>query len=344
MAIGRKAPPLIAISMGDPAGIGAEIILKSAAVLARRRRAPSLVVIGDLKVMLETARRLKRVPTPTPWTRAAPPIRLERGLGVLAASDLPRPARQPGHPTVAGGEASFQYVVRGARMAMRGEVDALVTAPISKLGWHRAGHEYPGHSELVAEVGRSRAWRMMFAGGQLKLVLVTVHIGLREVSSKLTRGMVLETIRLMHRHLREGGGRSRPRLAVLGFNPHAGENGLFGDEEIRAITPAIQAARHSGIDAFGPLAPDTAFIRTNGRFNFDAVVAMYHDQGLIPLKTLEFDRAVNVTLGLPFVRTCPDHGTAFDIAGHGRANPASMIAAIEYASRAVDSRTARRAA
>jgi 4-hydroxythreonine-4-phosphate dehydrogenase len=234
--------------------------------------------------------------------------------------------------------------MRGARMAMSGEVDALVTAPISKQGWHRAGHEYPGHSELVAEVGRARAWRMMFAGAQLKLVLVTVHIGLREVSSKLTRGTVLETIRLLHHHLREGGSRSRPRIGVLGFNPHAGEQGLFGDEEIRAISPAIKAARHSGIDAFGPLAPDTAFVRTNGRFHFDAVVAMYHDQGLIPLKTLEFDRAVNVTLGLPFIRTCPDHGTAFDIAGLGRANPASMIAAIEYASRAVDSRAAQRAA
>jgi len=344
MAIGRKAPPLIAISMGDPAGIGAEIILKSAAVLARRRRAPSLVVIGDLKVMLETARRLSRVPNPRPWTPAAPPVPLGRGLSVLAASELPRLARRPGHPTVAGGEASFQYVMRGARMAMSGEVDALVTAPISKQGWHRAGHEYPGHSELVAEVGRTRAWRMMFAGVQLRLVLVTVHVGLREVSSKLTRGTVLETIRLLHHHLREGEGRSRPRIAVLGFNPHAGEQGLFGDEEIRAINPAIKAARHSGIDAFGPLAPDTAFVRTNGRFNFDAVVAMYHDQGLIPLKTLEFDRAVNVTLGLPFIRTCPDHGTAFDIAGHGCANPASMIAAIEYASRAVDSRAAQRAA
>ena len=344
MAIGRKAPPQIAISMGDPAGVGAEIILKSAAVLARRRHAPSLVVIGDLTVMLETARRLKGVPTPTPWTPAASPVGLERGLSVLGASVLPRPARRPGHPTVAGGEASFQYVMRGARMAMSGEVDALVTAPISKRGWHRAGHEYPGHSELVAEVGRARAWRMMFAGAQLKLVLVTVHIGLREVSSKLTRSTVLETIRLLHQHLREGGGKSQPRIGVLGFNPHAGEQGLFGDEEIRAINPAIKAARHSGIDAFGPLAPDTAFVRTNGRFNFDAVVAMYHDQGLIPLKTLEFDRAVNVTLGLPFIRTCPDHGTAFDIAGQGRANPASMLAAIEYASRAVDSRAARRAA
>ena len=344
MAIGRKAPPLIAISMGDPAGIGAEIILKSAAVLARRRPAPSLVVIGDLKVMRETARLLKRVPTPRPWTPAAPPVGLESGLSVLAAGELPRLARRPGHPTVAGGEASFQYVMRGARMAMNGEVDALVTAPISKQGWHRAGHEYPGHSELVAEVGRARTWRMMFAGAQLKLVLVTVHIGLREVSSKLSRGAVLETIRLLHQHLREGGGGSRPRIGVLGFNPHAGEQGLFGDEEIRAINPAIKAARESGIDAFGPLAPDTAFVRSKGRFNFDAVVAMYHDQGLIPLKTLEFDRAVNVTLGLPFIRTCPDHGTAFDIAGHGCANPASMIAAIEYASRAVDSRAAQRAA
>jgi len=341
MAVRRQTPALIAISMGDPAGIGPEIVLKAAATVARRRGAPSLVVIGDLNVMRETARRLRGVPAPYAWSSDAG---LRRGIAVIPTGELPGRSRRPGHPTPAGGDASFQYVVRGAHMAMSGDVDALVTAPISKEGWYRAGHEYPGHSELVAEIGRAREWRMMFAGDQLKLALVTVHMGLRQVSSTLTRTRVLNTIRLIHSHLREGAGRVRPRIAVLGFNPHAGENGLFGDEEIRAIEPAIRAARRTGIDAFGPLPPDTAFIRSNGRFNFDAAVAMYHDQGLIPLKTLEFDRAVNVTLGLPFIRTSPDHGTAFDIAGTGRANPSSMVAAIEYAWRAVDSRRGRRAA
>jgi len=342
MAARRKTPALIAISMGDPAGIGPEIVLKAAAAMEGRRGAPSLVVVGDLNVMRETAQRLRRFPLPYAWSSDADRQNQRHGIAVLATGELAKAARRPGHSTVAGGDASFQYVVRGAHMAMSGDVDALVTAPISKEAWHRAGHEYPGHSELVAEIGRAREWRMMFAGDQLKLVLVTVHMGLKQVSSALTRTRVLDTIRLIHSHLRDGGG--RPRIAVLGFNPHAGENGLFGDEEIRAIEPAIRAARRAGIDAFGPLPPDTAFIRSNGRFNFDAAVAMYHDQGLIPLKTLEFDRAVNVTLGLPFIRTSPDHGTAFDIAGSGRANPSSMVAAIEYAWRAVDSRRGRRAA
>jgi 4-hydroxythreonine-4-phosphate dehydrogenase len=329
--------------MGDPAGIGAEVILKSAAAMARHPRAPSLVVIGDLAVMSEAARRLRGVPSPRAWTLGEEFPRLDQELPVLAAGELSKTARQPGRPTLAGGDASFRYVVRGAQMAMAGQVDALVTAPINKEWWHRAGHEYPGHSELVAEIGRVRKWRMMFAGDQLKLALVTVHMRLSEVSSRLSRAGVLDTIRLLDRHLREGGAQ-RPRIGVLGFNPHAGEKGLFGDEEIRAIAPAIRAARHAGIDAFGPLAPDTAFIRSEGQFRFDAAVAMYHDQGLIPLKTLEFDRAVNVTLGLPFVRTSPDHGTAMDIAGTGRANPSSMIAAIEYAWRAVAARGTRRAA
>jgi 4-hydroxythreonine-4-phosphate dehydrogenase len=175
---------------------------------------------------------------------------------------------------------------------------------------------------------------MMFAGDRLRLALVTVHIGLAKVSRALSAPAVFETIRLLADHLKSRAGISRPSIGVLGFNPHAGENGLFGNEEARAIIPAIRRARRMGINANGPLAPDTAFIRRAGNFGFDAAVAMYHDQGLIALKTLEFDRAVNVTLGLPFIRTSPDHGTAYDIAGRGLADPSSMLAAIEYAWRA----------
>ncbi len=223
-------------------------------------------------------------------------------------------------------------------MANAGEADALVTAPISKVWWDRAGHHFPGHTELLAKIGHTRNWRMMFAGGELRLVLVTVHIGLAKVSHELTRKRVFDTIALLARHLRDHEGQQNPRIGVLGFNPHAGENGLFGDEEIKTITPAIERAQRSGIDAFGPIPPDTAFIRPQGRFSFDAAVTMYHDQGLAALKAMEFERAVNVTIGIPFIRTSPDHGTAFGIAGEGKANPSSMIAALNYAARAARAR------
>ena len=342
MARKRKAP-LLAISMGDPAGIGPEVVMKSVASFTRRGESPDFVVIGDLDAMREAARKLEG-PQPLEWHRgdALP----HDGVAVLALSALHSDARRPGHPTIEGGDASFGYVDAGAKMARDGEVDALVTAPISKEWWHRAGHRFPGHSEVMAKVGRSKNWRMMFAGSELRLALVTVHVGLAQVPRLLTQKNILDTIEILARHLHENEGASHPRIGVLGFNPHGGEHGLFGDEEPRIIAPAIERARKRGIDAFGPLAPDTAFVKRDGRFGFDAAVTMYHDQGLIALKTLEFDRAVNVTIGLPFVRTSPDHGTAFDIAGRGIANPASMISAIDYAWRVVKAREAagRRAA
>jgi 4-hydroxythreonine-4-phosphate dehydrogenase len=336
----RTKPPLIAVSMGDPAGIGPEVILKAAAAMARGRGAPQLAVIGDLGVMEDTARRLAGVPQPREWSASSPPITLARGVCVIASSQLSNRAPQPGHPNTQGGDVSFDYVVTGARMAMRGEVDALVTGPISKEWWNRAGHFFPGHSELLAKLAHARLWRMMFAGEQLSLALVTVHMGLAQVSRALSRDGVFHTIRLLAGHLRGQLRIARPRIAVLGFNPHAGENGLFGDEEIKVIAPAIRRAQRHGIDAHGPVAPDTAFIRPKGRFGFDGAVAMYHDQGLIALKTLEFDRAINITLGLPFIRTSPDHGTAYDIAGRGAASGTSMAAAIEYAARMARTRMA----
>lgn len=350
MALTRKTP-LIAISMGDPAGIGPEVILKAAGLVATHRAAPSLVVIGDFTLMKETACRLGRdVPELIQWCpaksvpKSAP--RLSEGLAVIDTGILKESSVKPGHPTVQCGDAAYRYVLEGARMAMRGEVDALVTAPINKEWMNRAGHRFPGHSELLARLSRTRLWRMMFVGEHLRLALATVHIGLAKVSSVLTRDLVYRTITLLAAHMRDQLGFDNPRIAVLGFNPHAGENGLFGDEELKIIAPAIRRAARGGVDAYGPLAPDTAFIRTGGRFGFDAAVAMYHDQGLIALKTLEFDRAVNVTLGLPFVRTSPDHGTAYEIAGKSVANPASMAAAIEYATKAARARLlcARRAA
>src|SRR6266404_4542962 len=337
MALRRKLAPRLAISMGDPAGIGPEVILKAAAALAGRRAAPSIIVIGDLAAMRAAAERFVNVPVPREWHPGETPLRPASGISVFSASKLSPRAIRPAHPSVEGASAAYDYIVTGARMAMRSEVDALVTAPISKHWMNRAGHHFPGHSELLAHLAGARPWSMMFAGTDLTIALVTVHMSLAKVPSSLTQRNVLETIRLLAAHLRSIG-ITRPRIGVLALNPHAGEGGMFGDEEARVIAPAIRRAQSGGIDAFGPLAPDTAFIRPKGSFNFDAAVAMYHDQGLIALKTLDFDRAVNVTLGLPFIRTSPDHGIALDIAGTGRANPSSMIAAIDYAWRAVASR------
>lgn len=346
MAALRRKTPLIGVTMGDPAGIGPEVILKAAAALAERPGAPSLVVIGDPDVMDQASKRLRGVPRLCKWAPGDAALPLASGIGLLECARMATRAPAPGQPNIVGGQASFDCVVRGARMALRGEVDGLVTAPISKEWWHRAGHNFPGHSELLAKLARTRTWRMMFSGDQLRIALVTVHIGLAQVAPSLTRLRVFQTIRLLAEHLKDQLGCGRPRIVVLGLNPHAGENGLFGREEIRIIAPAIARARREGIDANGPIAPDTAFVRQYGSFGFDGAVAMYHDQGLIALKTLEFDRAVNITLGLPFVRTSPDHGTAFDIAGRGSASANSMAAAIEYAVLAAQTRRAngRRAA
>ena len=267
-ALRRRTPPLMALSMGDPAGVGPEVILKAAAALASRRGAPSIVVIGDLSAMRATAARLRDVPAPVEWHPGQPPIRLTKGLGVLSISSLSARAIRPGHPTVEGGGAAYDYIVTGARMAMSGEVDALVTAPISKDWMNRAGHRFPGHSELLAQLARTRLWRMMFAGGELTVALVTAHIEFAKIASALTQRNVLDTIRLLSTHLHGAVGVTRPRIAVLGLNPHAGESGMFGDEEIRVIGPAIRRANREGIDAYGPLAPDTAFIRNAGVVRF----------------------------------------------------------------------------
>ena len=333
----------IAISMGDPAGIGPEVILKAAAAWRGNAAAPHLLVIGDLSAMRAAADILGgAVPKPVPWNGGQKMGAAVDTISVLETSKLGSRWLRPGRPTVEGASAAYRYIETGARMALEGRAAALVTAPISKEWLNRAGHQFPGHSELLAKIAGIRRWRMMFASRQLRLALVTVHIGLARVSRALSTGKIVDTIELLAGHLRADAGVANPRLAVLGFNPHAGENGLFGREEIDLIAPAIATVRRNGIDAFGPVPPDTAFIRSGGKFAFDAAVAMYHDQGLIPIKTLDFDNAVNVTLGLPFIRTSPDHGTAYDIAGQGRARDQSMRAAIAFAVRATSRR--RRAA
>jgi len=327
----------LGITLGDPAGVGPEVTCK-ALVHLRLRRVPA-VVVGDVATVVETARRLAlrcdvvavaeadlaagRLPPPAHGAR--------RTIPVLAVGRLGAAARRPGKPSVAGGRASYRYIETAARLALADAITGIVTAPINK-GWvTRAGFPISGHTELLQELTGAPAVRMMLAGRRLRVVLVTMHVALGKVPAALSRREVARTIGIAAEHLRRYHRLAAPRIAVAGLNPHAGEGGLFGREEERVIAPAIAAARENGVDASGPYPADSLFFQAVEEKKFDAVIAMYHDQGLIPLKLLHFHDAVNVTLGLPIIRTSPDHGTAYDIAGRGMADPGSMVAAIALA-------------
>jgi 4-hydroxythreonine-4-phosphate dehydrogenase len=237
-----------------------------------------------------------------------------------------------GRATAEGGSASYRFITEALDAIRQGHADALVTAPISKEALGLAGLRFAGHTDFLAETLEAPHAVMMLAGGPLRVALVTHHMALADVPAALTCDGIVDVARVTHDALRRYWGIAEPRLAVCGLNPHASDGGRFGHEEAQIVGPAIDALHHAGIAAHGPVAPDTCFLRAT-RGEFDGVVALYHDQGLIPLKLLAFDEAVNVTLGLPIVRTSPDHGTAYDIAGQGVASPVSMIAAIRLAVR-----------
>lgn len=350
--------PRLAITLGDPAGIGPEVIVKALA-RADVRSACRPLVVGDADALRETAARLgasialdvlgaDAVSTMAPGrgtvraaTRIAPGARATRHrLAVLPVSQLSVRARRPGRPTIEGGRASYRYVETATRLALEGTVDAIVTAPINKAAVTRAGFPISGHTELLRELTGAREVRMMLAGDRLRVVLVTMHLPLAAVSRALDLRAVTRTIVIADEHLRKYHGLGRPRLAVAGLNPHAGERGLFGTEETTIIAPAVRRARQAGIDASGPYPADSLFFRAVSG-EFDAVIAMYHDQGLIPLKLLHFHDGVNVTMGLPILRTSPDHGTAYDLAGTGTADAGSMAAAVLLAARMAASREPR---
>jgi len=320
------APLPIAVTLGDASGIGPEIVLKACAQLTRQYE---LLVIGDRQWIAREAARLG-LPMPA---RIDPVGTLPGNLRI-------------GQVDARAGEAAFQAIVRGAKLALEGHVRALVTAPISKEAMQAAGHDFPGHTELLAERSGGVDVRMMLENDQLRVVLNSIHVPLRDAIRQVEPELILQTLRITDTALKASGF-TRPRIAVAGLNPHAGESGLFGREEIEAIAPAVEAARQLGIIAHGPFAPDTVFMRARGFNEFDVVIAMYHDQGLIPIKYLGLDEGVNITIGLPFVRTSPDHGTAFDRAGktdaqgRGLAQPASLIAAIRSADRLSASRAAK---
>ena len=320
----------LAVTMGDPAGIGPEVALKAVTAPAVRRLVDPLLV-GDPGVWRDTARRLRLA---TEFVEGEAPARAG-ALRIVVTSCLSARARRPGDPRGRGaalGAAAYDAIIESVRRVQQGEARGVVTAPISKAHLAAAGHDVPGHTELLAHLAGDVPVRMMMAGPVLRVVLVTTHLALAAVPRRLTTDRVRETIVITARALRTQFGLPRPRVAVAGLNPHAGEHGLFGDEEVRIIAPAVRAARRRGVNATGPLAADTVFAQAvDGAY--DAVVCMYHDQGLGPFKLLHFADGVNVTLGLPFVRTSPDHGTAFDIAGRGRADARSMVAAVRLAAR-----------
>ena len=357
---GASSRPLL-LTMGDACGIGPEICVAAWA----RDRGADLRLVGDAGVF-RRALRFMGLDLPVAVLEhasdAAPPdcLPVWQPAGLLDGLPVGLPAGLPdaqadgqfegqpdallgqplGRVSAAAGAAAARCIIAAVREQQAGRSRALVTAPIHKEALHAGGIDHPGHTELLQALcadaqGRLPPVRMMLANDELRVVLVTIHVALRQAVDQITTGRVLQTIRIADAALRRAG-IAAPRIAVAGLNPHAGEGGLFGDEEIVHIAPAIAQARTLGIDAHGPFAPDTIFMRARHAppkhaGEFDVVVAMTHDQGLIPVKYLGVEEGVNVTLGLPLVRTSPDHGTAFDIAGTGRADPSSMAAAIRMA-------------
>jgi len=337
-------PKAIAITQGDSAGIGPEIIAKAF------RDAPQVMqgcfVVGDVATLRRGAQAIgKPGDCALPVAVIASPAEVAgvppRCIPVLQLPGIPGPALW-GAVNADAGKAAAMSVQWAARAALRADIAALVTAPLHKEALHAAGVDYPGHTELLQAEAAQHAGvglaempvRMMLANKQLRTVLVSIHVSLRQAIEAVTHDNIVQTLRITHDALQRMLGRA-PRIGVAGLNPHAGEGGLFGCEELETIAPAVAAARREGMDAHGPFAPDTIFMRARDvdghAGEFDAVLAMYHDQGLIPIKYLGVEEGVNVTLGLPLVRTSPDHGTAFDIAGQGVADPSSLLEAVQMA-------------
>ncbi|MEW6418502.1 MAG: 4-hydroxythreonine-4-phosphate dehydrogenase PdxA [Nitrospirota bacterium] len=333
----------LAITMGDPGGIGPEIIAK-ALNSPEVKRYCNPVVVGDAYAM-EAALKLLKLPVKLKIIKS--PVESKPTKYAIDIIDMhtiipPHPPLLKGgrgdyfvkkfiknKPTAEGGYACVSYIKKAVKLALDKQVDGIVTAPISKEALKMAGFKWPGHTEMLAELTKTRDYVMMLVGGPLRVILVTIHTALKNVPDLITRQKILKTIRLAKKACKMLEIKN-PRIAVAGLNPHAGEAGIFGDEEIKKIIPAIEAATKEGIPVSGPHPPDTIFHKAY-KDDVDIVICMYHDQGLIPLKMIAFDKGVNVTVGFPFVRTSPDHGTAYDIAWKGIANPSSMIEAIKLA-------------
>jgi len=313
--------------MGCPAGIGPEIILRH----FEQREENSLdriVILGDIAVLKRCRKELDIKAGLTPWLPGYP---LPAGsIPVVEISSLSGNSFDWGKPNHSTADAMAAYIRKGVEYVKEGWLDGIATCPISKEALNDAGYKFPGHTEMLAHLTASDNFAMMMSGSRLKVTLATIHCPLSEVPAMISIPLILRLIEITHRALTLDFAIDKPRIAVAGLNPHCGENQLFGDEEAHAITPAVNLSRDKGMDISGPYPPDTVFFKA-ARGEFDAVVCMYHDQGLIPFKLLHFNDGVNVTLGLPIVRTSVDHGTAYDIAGKGMANPDSLSEAVKLA-------------
>jgi 4-hydroxythreonine-4-phosphate dehydrogenase len=315
--------------MGDPAGIGPEVIAKALAGIKVRRLCRPLV-IGSFPVMQHAVKSLKlgmHVIRVEGHETVSPRSNV---LAVLDPLDHPLGRFPRGVATAEAGAASVLFIKKAVKLAQLGCVEGIVTAPINKEAINMAGCQFPGHTELLADLTATQESGMMIVGGPLRIMFVTTHVAIKELPSLLTQAKIEKAIRLAHLALRDLFGIKKPRVGVAALNPHAGEHGLFGDEEARVILPAARAAQARGILASDPLPADTLFGKA-ARGDYDGVVALYHDQGLIPLKLVAFGTCVNLTVGLPIIRTSVDHGTAFDIVGKGIADPGSLIEAIRLA-------------
>jgi 4-hydroxythreonine-4-phosphate dehydrogenase len=313
--------------MGDPAGIGPEVVLKAVAE-PEIQRICIPVIIGDAQLLAHTARTLD-LQSGYDIVRSGEPIPDELSEPIIFHLDNINGVIEPGVESGAAGKAAGGYIEAAVELCAAGSVDAIATAPINKRSLFLGGYSFPGHTEFLAHLTGSEEYAMAFVAANLRIVLISTHVPLAEAIRLVQRDRIMRTINLTHRELKRWG-LERPRLAVAALNPHGAEGGLFGMEESSEIGPAIEACREDEINVEGPYSADTVFLRAS-RGEFDAVIACYHDQAMIPVKCLSFGEAVNVTLGLPFIRTSVDHGTAFDIAGKGVAEHSSMVAAIKLA-------------
>jgi 4-hydroxythreonine-4-phosphate dehydrogenase len=320
----------ILITMGDPGGVGPEIVIQALS-------APGIgkycipIVVGNTLIMskalglLGNPRKIREITSPDEAESSG------KLLHIINVTHTGLPSLPQNKPTAAGGEACVSYIKKAVLLVVRKQADGIVTAPISKEALKMAGFPWPGHTEMLSELSGTRQYAMMLIGGPLRVILVTIHTALKNVPHLITMQRVLSVLRLAKKACNMLKIRT-PKIGVAGLNPHAGEAGIFGEEEITQIVPAVRKANREGIPVSGPYPPDTIFHKAY-QGEIDIVVCMYHDQGLIPLKMIAFDKGVNVTVGLPFVRTSPDHGTAYDIAWKGMANPSSVIEAIKLAAK-----------
>jgi len=321
--------PRIGLSLGDPAGIGPEVVLKS---LRKAGVEYTPIIVGSLKVV-ETARDLIGENLQVTSLRSFDCI--PEGISVYDCGEPDIESVRFGEESKESGRLSYLWVVEAVKLALSRVVDAVVTAPINKASWKKAGYDFPGHTELLASLAKTGNYGMMMVSEGLRVLLVTTHIPLEKVSGRINRGVIEDKISLTHGSLKRLFNIANPRIAVCALNPHRGEQGVLGSEEIEEIEPAVRSCRNRGIMVEGPFPSDTLFLRRN---DYDCIVSMYHDQGLIPFKLLSFGKGVNLTLGLPFIRTSPDHGTACEIAGKGIADPSSMVEAIHLACELVKNR------